>query len=113
MRTRKEILIDLARNKIETSSLTEELSHYTWDSDKPLYTINSEDICRVLETYSQNIIEDKILETWANAIECREDLGFESEELQEIINEIANPVLFGSISIEKIETYKAKLQSQY
>lgn len=112
MRTRKEILIDLVRNNGKLSVLRQELSQYPWDSEKPLYTINSEDISRVLTRYSQNMLDEEMLEDWANAIEGREDLGFGEEKIQEIISEIANPVLFGSISKEKVEAYKRELQSQ-
>lgn len=31
----------------------------------------------------------------ANLIECREDIGYEDEILQEIIFELANPCLYG------------------
>lgn len=111
MRTRKDILIDLVRNENDIPRLTRELSHYPWDSEDILYTINSEDIRTILEIYLENTLDPKTLEDWANAIECREDLGFESAGLQEIINELANPVLFGSLSHERIAAYKDKLQS--
>ena len=105
MRKRKEILIDLVQNKGEISSLIEELSHYSWDSDNPLYVVSAQDIYKVLD-----ILDAEMLENWANALESREDLDFESEEIQEMIHEIANPVLFETVSNEKVEGYKRKLQ---
>ena len=106
MRTRKEILIDLVQNKKEISSLTHELSQYSWDSEEPLYIISAQDIYTVLD-----ILDAETLENWANAIESREDLGFEKVELQEMIHEIANPILFGNISNEKVKNYKKQLKS--
>lgn len=111
MRTRNEILSDLVANKGEIAGLTEELSHYSWDCEDPLYTINPDDIYKVLNQYSQGNVDSKTIEDWANAIESRDDLDFENEEIHEIITEIANPVLFGNISDERVEHYRKKLPS--
>lgn len=108
MRTRKEILIDLVQNKKEISDLTKELSHHSWDYDEPLYIVTAQDVYNVLNT-----LDAETLENWANAIESREELDFENEELQEMIHELANPILFGTISNEKIESLKKHLQSLY
>ncbi|MGB7069313.1 MAG: hypothetical protein WBD22_07445 [Pyrinomonadaceae bacterium] len=110
MRERKEILIDLVKNNGDVFGLVQELAQYPWDAESSLYTINAEDISKMLARYSQSIIAAKTLEDWANAIEGRDDLGFEGEEIQEIISQIANPVLFGHISKEKAETYKRQLR---
>ena len=112
MRIRKEILIDLVQNKREVSSLKKELSYYPWDCEKPLYTVDWDDISGVLDQYLLGITDSSSLENWANAIESREDLDFENEEVQQIIIEIANPILFGLITREKIENYRKKLRTQ-
>lgn len=106
MRTRKEILTDLVQNKRDVLSLTKELSSYSWDYDEPLYVITARDIEKALNTFNA-----ESLENWANAIECREDLDFESDELKEIVHEIANPVLFGAMSNERAESLKRQLKS--
>jgi hypothetical protein len=95
MRERKEILIDLVQNPHENSILAKELSVYPWDCDETLYIITSEDIRSVLDQFALNIIDEKVLEDWANAVECREDLGYENDELDEIIFELANPDISG------------------
>jgi hypothetical protein len=106
MRTRKEILTDLIQNKGEVSSLTQELSQYSWDSDETLCVVGLQDILRLLDTSDAMAIED-----WANAVEGREDLDFENEEIQEIIHELANPELFGILSKEKILNLRNRVLS--
>ncbi len=43
-------------------------------------------------------------------LEGREDLGFENATLEEIMNEIANPILFGKLSEEKVLEMRMRLQ---
>ncbi len=104
MRDRRDILLDLVNNKIDTQSLINELSKYSWDCDEPILIIKNEDICKVLKRYIDGALSSDELENWANAIECREDLAFNNDSLEDVINRIANPVLYGANSIDKIKT---------
>ncbi|MCM2356854.1 MAG: hypothetical protein NDI77_01785 [Geobacteraceae bacterium] len=106
MRERKDILNDLVRNKQDISSLVQELSKFPWDCEEPLLILTSHDICKMLDSYISGEISAKVLEDWANAIECREDLGFEEESFQEVVNRLANPILYGENYIAKIEALK-------
>ena len=105
MRIRKSILLDLINNRVDTSSLISELSKYSWDRNEPIIVINNEDICKILNKYINGDLSSGELENWANTIECSEDLAFENDSLENVINRIANPVLYGVNDINKVNKY--------
>lgn len=104
MRDRREVLLDLINNRVDTQSLISELSNYSWDCEEPLLIIKNEHISYILNKFLVGNLSSEELENWANAIECREDIAFENDSLEDVINRIANPVLYGSNSIVKIKT---------
>ena len=110
MRNRADILIDLVNLKSNLAELQKELSQYSWDIETPILIINSKDFTNVL----QRCIEDKLtfleVEKWANAIECRDDLGFEDNNVQEIIFELANPDINGEITKDLLKAIIARLK---
>jgi hypothetical protein len=103
MRERKDILVDLIHKRQDMSVLIQELSIYPWDCDEPLVIMKRDDILNILNTYVSGDLSSDELENWANAIECREDIGFEDDTIEDIVNRIANPVLYGTNSIDKIK----------
>jgi len=103
MRTRKDILTDLISFKKSLNQLNNELSKYPWDVEEPILVITKVDFYNILEKCIKEEITHDELEYWANIIECRDDLDFEEEVLQEIIFELANPEINGKISIEKLK----------
>lgn len=109
MRKRKDILIDLIQNNKDTAELVNELSNYMWDCDEPLLIITANDIYNTLNKYILGAIDNNTIENWANAIECREDLEYESDFIQDIIIKLANPVLYGEITINNIAEIRNKL----
>lgn len=97
----------LLRGNIEV--LKNELSTYPWDVEKPLLTIKVEDLSNVLKRSINNEIDFNTLTNWANAIECRDDLEFANEEIQEIIFELANTEINGEITKERLQALLNKL----
>ncbi|MCG9881828.1 MAG: hypothetical protein MH472_14630 [Bacteroidia bacterium] len=111
MRTRKEILTDLILYRKELGTIQEELSIFAWDCNTPIVILTNTEIKEVFENYLNDNISNEELEDWANAIEMREDIGFDPDKIKEIIFNIANPILTESISKEKIELYIANLNN--
>lgn len=109
MSSRLEILkkLILLRGNIEV--LKNELSIYPWDVENPLLTIKADDLSSVLKRSINNEIDFNTLTNWANVIECRDDLEFETEEMQEIIFELANPEINGEITNERLQALLYKL----
>lgn len=91
MRTREEILIDLIKFKGNIFDLEKELSAYPWDCELPIIIVSKEDIFSILIKFKENKISYQDVFEWADAIECRDDIDFEPEELQEIVHELAYP----------------------
>jgi len=112
MRNRKDILTDLVFFKGDLSELQSELSQYSWDSEEPILIISKQDFCNVLKSCILDEINFENLVSWANAIECRDDLDFEVEEIQEIVFELANPEINGEITKERLQEIINELQEQ-
>lgn len=102
MRNRTEILKELALLQGGIEMLEKELSQYPWDVEKPLFKISVEDFSNVLKRSINNEIDFETLTNWANAIECRDDVEFENEEMQEVIFELANPEMNGEITKDRL-----------
>ncbi|QKX03577.1 hypothetical protein HN014_01160 [Aquimarina sp. TRL1] len=102
MRDRKEILKDIILINGDLSLLEKELSPYSWDVEESLIVLKGIDFV----TLFKKSIEDKVtfesLVKWANLIECRDDIDFETDVLQEYIFEIANPEINGELTRERV-----------
>jgi hypothetical protein len=103
MRSRKEILKDLILLQGSIAILESELLEYPWDSEVPIIKIGKNDFNSVLQRAIDNGIALDVLTIWANAIECREDIEFEKDEIREIIFELANPEINGEITKERLQ----------
>lgn len=103
MRNRKDILTDLVFFKADLSELQNELSQYSWDIEEPILMISKQDFTNIFKKCINNEISFETLVSWANAIECRDDLDFEVEEMQEIVFELANPEINGEIRKERLQ----------
>lgn len=110
MRNRKEILRDLVLLQGSIEVLQKELSQYSWDIEKPILKINVEDFSNVLKRSINNKIDFETLTNWANALECRDDLDFANEEMQEVIFELASPEINGEITKERLSEIITELE---
>ncbi len=108
-RGRKEILTDLISLLDDVEILQHELINFSWDIEEPLVLFQKSNLIKVLNKFFSSEINLAVLEKWANAIECREDIEFENDDLQEIISEIANPTLY-EITSEKLLNYLQKYE---
>ncbi|MBD1386117.1 hypothetical protein IDJ75_12560 [Mucilaginibacter rigui] len=102
MRTRIAILNDLIRFQTKLNRVQNELSEYTWDAEEPLVIMRKSDFIIVAQCFLNGVLSTDDLENWANAIESRDDIGFENGELSEFIFDLANPVINGEITKELV-----------
>lgn len=102
MRKRQDILSDLISMHGDLSKLSQELSQYPWDIEKPILQIKSGDIQTILRLVADGVISTDSLIYWANLIECREDLDVEDDYLEKIIFELANPEINGEVTLYKV-----------
>ncbi|UTA66456.1 hypothetical protein [Emticicia sp. 21SJ11W-3] len=110
MKSRVDFLKDLVllRNNIE--SLEKDLYLFAWDSEMPFYPISIEDFTCVLKRGINDEIDFETLIRWANALECRDDLEFNNEAMQEFVFELPNPEINGKITKERLQEVVYKLQ---
>jgi len=97
----KNILKSLINFSNYVNILEEEIKKVHWDNEiSVLFT--KRHIINVLNLYLEDKIDEKELELWANLIEGREDIDFTSDNIQEIIFELANPCLYGELTKERV-----------
>ena len=97
-----DILLNLINFTKDISAIKRDLAKMGFDSELELVTITQNTIVNILNRAIDKEISYDLLEEWANLIECREDIGYEDEILQEIIFGLANPCLYGEIDERKI-----------
>ena len=112
MKSRADLLKDLVTLQGNIESLEKDLSKFIWDSEISLYSISVEDFNYVLKKSLNDEIDFETLTSWANALECRDDLGFNNEAMQEFIFELANPEINGEITKERLQKIIIELQKQ-
>ena len=83
--------------------VTSGLVSFPWDSLEELAILNSDHFIEVLRRYLVGEVGSEQVETWANAIEGREDIGFDQDNrdlVREVLHELANPYLTRALSFE-------------
>ena len=85
------------------------LSQHSWDSCKELVLLKPEHICKVLSLFQKNELSAAEVEIWANALECRDDVGFSTPLVSESLHELANPLLTEPLSNERAEFWCSTL----
>ena len=106
------VLKDLVSFSKPIDELSNMLSQLSWDYDGEPFIVNSIDVKSVLERFLDGRCTAKDLEDWANLIECREDLELEEhkfEELENVIDCLANPTLQGEITTASCKNLLASL----
>lgn len=83
---------------------------FAWDSESELIRLTSKDFYHVLSLYKQGSLSVAEVENWANALECRDDVGFASEQARELLHELANPLLTQPLSSERADFWLSQLQ---
>lgn len=74
---RAEALRDLLLLRQPVEKATSVLKSFPWDSHKQLVALTRADACNALDRYLDGHLSSEELEQWANAIEGRDDVGFE------------------------------------
>jgi hypothetical protein len=90
------------------------LKTFPWDSNQTIITLKKEHLIHILNQYLNHSLSAIDLENWANAIECREDITYETEGegfINDIIFDLANPILNAPISPELVKQYITQLSN--
>ena len=106
------ILLDLVHFKNNIDTLKNMLSQIGFDSETELVSMSRDDMVEILQRSLDKKISFLELEEWANLIECREDIGFEDEKIQEMIFKLANPYLYGKLDEKQVLSYLNELDEK-
>lgn len=101
---RTEILLDLLRFSKTIEELKLDLSSLPWDYDGVPIIFFRSHLLNVLVRFLNTEIDTVEVESWANLVECREDIDFEknhSDELSQMVYQLANPELEGELDSKK------------
>lgn len=111
-RSRQELLQALVEMTAPTEQVVQQLSHFGWDSDEELITLEPAHLRAVLVGYLDGALSAGTVEAWANALESREDIRLSSEEtdaVAEVLFELANPEIQGQLTRPRAEQLLGRL----
>jgi hypothetical protein len=106
MNRRQQLLQALLIFSKPLNRLAQELAQLEWDYEGKPVLVEPFHIVSILNRFLSKQLNAKQVEEWANMIECREDLDYESlnrKQLEQVIYELANPELEGSLTIERCQ----------
>jgi len=112
MFSREALLTHLIEATIPTQIAEEKLKKFGWDANAAKAVLTRMNITHVLSLYLEGKMTGTQLESWANAIEGRDDIGFEAgyeSVLSEAIHQLANPLLTLAITTENMRDLAAHL----
>ncbi len=101
MRARPEVLRELLEATHPTETLVRELSQFGWDSEVELELLRRRHLIAMLDSFLAGRKTASDVRRWAEAIEARDDIGFEAgaeEVLKSAIFELANPEITHNLS---------------
>jgi len=88
------------------------LAKFDWDSDE-LIVLEVRHVKKILDRYLYGEFSEATVEAWANAVECRDDIGLSEENenlLGELVHELANPVLTQKLTHERAKALIRRLK---
>nr|WP_315466198.1 hypothetical protein [uncultured Rhodoferax sp.] len=91
--SRSAALSALVKVSIPVPEAISNLTQFPWDSDSDLIVLCLGDFIEVLSRFDRGELAEADVEAWANALECREDIGYANSTVRELLHELANPLL--------------------
>jgi hypothetical protein len=113
-RQRTEALRDLINLRVPVEQAEAALADFGWDSDDDLDTLTRADAIEILRRYQAGELTATDCQRWAEALEGRDDLGFEDgweDTLKELLFEIATPDLAEPLTPEFAHRWASRLSS--
>lgn len=70
-----------------------ELAEFPWDAEFELAQLLPSHLCDVLRQFLIGVMSAQDVESWANAVEGRDDIAVSVGSVQDALHELANPEL--------------------
>jgi hypothetical protein len=109
---RREALRNLIDLKEPVADAARRVREFPWDSDTELVILTRLDLAGILDLYLQGKLDGSELEQWAEALEGRDDVGYEGQAvalLKQIIFELANPEITSQLDSKRAREWKEGL----
>ncbi|HWG73117.1 MAG TPA: hypothetical protein VG184_03570 [Acidimicrobiales bacterium] len=107
--SRTQALRDLIDLREPVADAVRRLRAFPWDSDAELTVLGPGNVIHVLDLYLHGVLASAEVEEWAEAIEGRDDIGYEfphGETLKQLIFELANPLLTRQLEPSRAREWK-------
>lgn len=114
MNERKKALEALLGFEQPVELLRTALAAFSWDSDTELAFLSVGHAANILNRFVSGRAAAIEVENWANAVEGRDDIGFESpneDMLRELVHELANPLLTQPLTRERAIELLKKMEA--
>lgn len=99
----------LVKISMPISEAISRLAEFPWDSESELVILTPQDFCHVFSSFKRGSLSAAEIEDWANALECRDDVGFATSQARELLHELANPLLTKPLSGERADFWLSQL----
>lgn len=109
---RRAALRGLLRGEVPVHEARQRLRQFPWDSEVELESLTRQDVVRMLDRYLRGSVTGAEVEQWADAIEGRDDVGYEAdvaERLRQAIFELANPDITHRLEPERASEWRDEL----
>jgi len=109
---RRVTLEGLIRGDLPVPEARLRLARFPWDSDIELVKLTRHDLVRIIDRYLTGSIDGSDVEQWAEAIEGRDDVGYETsvaDRLRQVVFELANPDLAAPLGPLRAAELKAEI----
>ncbi len=96
----------------DIDALIREISHYSWDYTGEPVIMKRSDIKNILLRYVHGEFSECHVHEWADFFELRDDIDYPPNDqnvISEIMHELANPEIEGSLTIERARLIVEKL----
>jgi hypothetical protein len=107
-------LEDLMLLRVPVGSAIARLRAFPWDSDSPLVVLTRQHVQALLGAYLEGRLDEHDCESWAAALECRDDVGLEpgfEQPLKAFLFEVATPELAGRLTPPAAGRWSSQLNS--
>lgn len=106
------LLDSLLNRSGDIEKIVYSLEKFNFDSE-PLIILTRDHLIHILSDYISGKIAASELERWANIIEVRDDISYDSEflkQIKEVVFELSNPILFGEINLDSAANLMNKIK---
>jgi len=105
---RKQIIEHLVKLDMPLMEIMKQLAEFKWDSEE-LVTLTVENLTDKLNRILDGSLDAEEVSAWADIVEMRDDIDYETDEVKQAIFEMANPDINGELNQDKVSSLMRSL----